>query len=201
MSKIEVEDVAHCFEKGKFDEPGCHHPAAFRGFSQDRRSTQHAIRNPLPLTSAPWAGIAEVVVRCGWSLSVRKGNSSRLLLSYPPEPESLPQRARWRFRPGYWGGAGPCSDPFLFGKCCRCTVSADQGSAENSAKVSACPPPNTPLRPLRSLRESSLSGLRVHSTPNHPALRFRFRFRFRLRLLQLRHLRITLPGEGLIARV
>lgn len=50
MSKSEVEDVVHRFEKGTTDEPGCHHPAAFRGFSQDWRKGMPAIAPPMSRT-------------------------------------------------------------------------------------------------------------------------------------------------------
>ena len=45
-----------------------------------------------------------------WVLSPARGCPKRSPLSHP-DPESLPQRARWRFRPAYGGGYVPFSDP------------------------------------------------------------------------------------------
>ena len=48
------------------------------------------------------------------------------------DPESLPQRARWRFRPGHAAGLGQCSNPLpLY----DIPFSAGQGSCRDHSKI------------------------------------------------------------------
>jgi hypothetical protein len=114
----------------------------------------------------------------------------RLCASPPrPDPESLPQRTRWRVRPGRGAGLVPCPDPTLFLRGVGILCLLSKAVAEIP---SPCYPSSAPLRESspsgsgesRSVPIALSDGLYLLGRIGFP-IRFRYRYRPRPRFFFL----------------
>jgi hypothetical protein len=77
--------------------------------------------------------------------------SSKKVAAFPtclphPDPERLPQRTRWRFRPANWGGKAPRSASYIFFGRGKFTIPFQQASSSSYH----CPSPTPTRTPIRT---------------------------------------------------